>query len=159
MRKVIDVTITDEGRDKGKVFTLTELSAARAEEWATKALLALAKSGVEIPDNVSGAGLAGIAVLGLKALGQMSFADLKPLMDEMFECIKIRPEAKNPNVVRSLIEDDIEEIATRLKLRSEIFTLHTGFSLAGNQSSSTSTSEAIPASSSSTQTFRRKSAR
>lgn len=45
----------------------------------------------------------------------------------MFECITIIPDPSKPNVTRALIEDDIEEVATRLKLRIEIFKLHVDF--------------------------------
>ena len=37
------------------------------------------------------------------------------------------PDPSKPHVVRNLIEEDIEEITTRLKLRGEVWKLHTGF--------------------------------
>jgi len=155
-RRELDVTITDEGRDNGKVYHLTEMPASQAEEWAAKALLALAHSEVDIGE-ASGAGIAGIASLGLKALAKMPFADLKPLMDEMFTCVRAIPNPNNPLQTRPLVENDIEEVATRIRLRAELFTLHTGFLLAGSQS--TSTLEGAPAPSSRTRTSRRPSGR
>src|ERR1039458_767382 len=137
-RKTAEVLITDEGRDKGKVFVLTEMPAAQTEKWAMRALLALTKAGVEIPENIQGAGIAGIAVLGLKALGGMDFYDAEPLLDEMLQCVTIRPDPKNIAFTRALLDDDIEEIKTRLQLRAEVCTLHVGFSLTGSQSTSTS---------------------
>ncbi len=103
------------------------MPASQAEKWAAKAFLALAKSGVEIPEDIASAGLAGVASMGLKALAGMTFADAEPLMDEMFACVQIIPDPARPEVVRALIEDDIEEIATRLRLRKDIFALHTDF--------------------------------
>ena len=137
MRKTEIITITDDNRDKGKVFVITELPASQAEMWAARALLALSRSGVDIGD-VGDAGMAGIAVLGLKALGGMKFEEAKPLMDEMFACIQRQPDPTKPEIVRSLIEEDIEEVATRVRLRAEVFSLHTGFSYSGMASKLTS---------------------
>lgn len=126
-RKVLDLTIAETGRDAGKMFRLTEMSASASEKWAAKAFLALARSGVDIPDNISSAGLAGVAALGVKALGGMSFQDAEPLMDEMFRCVQRVTDPARPMFVRALIEDDIEEVATRLKIRMELFRLHVDF--------------------------------
>jgi hypothetical protein len=134
-RKVSKFTVQTEGRDKGKLFVLTEMSASRAEDWGIRALLALASSGVELPDDVQGMGMAGIAVMGIQALSGMRYEAAKPLLDEMFECVEICPEPSKPNVVRALIEDDIEEPGTRLQLRKAILELHVDFSKAGAQSS------------------------
>jgi hypothetical protein len=124
MRKQATVTIDAPDRDHGKVFVLTELSAAAAETWAGRALFAMLNAGVEIPDNIAQAGLAGIAALGINALTKLPFDAAKPLLDEMFECVKIQP---SPNVVRALVDDDIEEVLTRLTLRREILKLHIDF--------------------------------
>ena len=137
MRKEAIVTITAEGRDKGKRFKITEMSASRAEDWGIRAMLALAHSGVDIGD-LDGTGMAGLAVLGVQALGKLDFYEAKPLLDEMFECVQFMPNEKDGNVVRQLIDDDIEEVATRLKLRAEVFQLHMGFSSAGSNSISES---------------------
>lgn len=129
MRKTADITITDEGRDKGKVFRLREMSAMQAEKWAARALLALAKSGVDIPDEISEMGMAGMVALGIKSLVGVSFRDAEPLLDEMLGCIKIVPDPARPQIERPLIDGDIEEVRTLVTLRKEVFTLHTGFSL------------------------------
>lgn len=127
-RKVQDYT-ADAGRDQGKLFRLTEMPATQAEKWAAKAFLALAKSGVDIPDNIASAGLAGVAAMGVKAFGGMSFADAEPLMDEMMRCVQRVVDPSNPTFARALIEDDIEEVQTRLKIRMELFKLHVDFSM------------------------------
>jgi hypothetical protein len=128
-RKTVDIKIEAEGRDLGKVYAITEMPASKAEKWAMKAFLALAKSGVEFPDDAKDAGMAGMAVVGLKAFGGMDDDDAIALMDEMFECVQIRPDPAHQSVVRKLIEDDIEEVSTRLRLRLEVFQLHVNFSL------------------------------
>jgi hypothetical protein len=123
-RKQANVTIDGNGRDAGKVFVLTELSAAAAETWAARAMFAMLNAGVAIPDNIAQAGLAGIAALGVNALSKLSFDAAKPLLDEMFDCVQIQP---SPKVVRALVDDDIEDVSTRLVLRREIFKLHIDF--------------------------------
>jgi hypothetical protein len=132
-RKVVDVTINDRGTNK--TFVLTEMPASQAEKWATRLLLAITRAakagtGIEIPDNLEQLGMAGIASLGIRALSGVSWEDIEPLMDEMFRCVQIRPDPlSQPLIVRPLIEDDIEDVQTRLKLRAELIALHTGFSL------------------------------
>ena len=127
-RKTATVTIDEDGRDLGKVFLLREMPASQAEKWAARAFLAMARSGIDIPDDMAGAGLAGIAAVGLKAIGGLGFAEAEPLMDEMFACIQIIPDPARPAVVRALVESDTEEISTRLRLRKEVFGLHVDFS-------------------------------
>lgn len=136
MRRTQIVNIAEEGRDFGKIFIITEMPASQAEKWATRALLALCKAGVDI-DGATTGGMAAFAVHGLQALSSIEFKDVEPLMDEMWACVKIQP-GTDPSVTRFLVEDDIEEVATRLRLRLEVFSLHTGFSLADAQSKLTS---------------------
>lgn len=126
-RKTTTVTIDGKGRDAGKHFLLTEMSASAAERWAARALLALVRSGVKIPDEAVEMGLAGIAQIGVDLLSGLSWELAEPLLDEMFACIQIIPDPAKPHVVRGLVEDDIEEVATRLRLRREVLNLHIDF--------------------------------
>lgn len=129
-RKTIDITIDDEGRDKGKTYRITEMPAWQGEEWGIRVLLALTRAGAEVPD--ASLGMAGVKMAGLQALSGLQFHDLKPLMDEMMGCVVRVPNAQeNPNVTRPLIESDTEEVVTRLRLRAEVFNLHTDFLKAG----------------------------
>lgn len=50
-RKEIYYTVEDKGRDQGKVFFIREMAASQAEWWAIRAGLAMAKNGVNLPDN------------------------------------------------------------------------------------------------------------
>ena len=144
MRRSVEVTIdAGGGRDAGKKFQLTELPASQAEEWAAKAFLALSRAGVDLPDGLSQMGMAGIAAIGFKALSTVSWDDAKPLMAQMMECVKIMPDPTRPLIVRGLIEEDIEEVKTRLLLRAEVFKLHTDFFR--NAASSTSAEVTFPA--------------
>jgi hypothetical protein len=139
MRKTETVTIDFGERDRGKVFWLTEMPASQAEKWAARALSAAARSGVDLPPNVVELGFAGVVVVGIRALMAMNFADYEPLMDEMFNsCVAFVPDPKNMDVRRGggagivgpMVEDDIEDVATRVFLRERVFSLHVGFSLA-----------------------------
>lgn len=132
-RKTATVKIDAQGRDFGKTFVITELSAFAAEEWAGRALFAMLNAGVQIPDNVAKGGLAGVAALGIGALTKMSFESAKPLLDEMLTCVQIQP---SPKVTRAWIEDDIEEVSTLLTLRKEVLNLHMGFFTSGADSTS-----------------------
>ncbi len=136
MRKELDITISDgnqeTNRDYGKTFHIREMSASRAEKWAMRALLAAARSGVELPEGFAGGGMQSIAILGIQAILKMNFYDAEPLLDEMMECVRIKPDSRNPSVVRDLIEDDVEEITTLIKLREEVIKLHIGFFGAGS---------------------------
>jgi hypothetical protein len=130
MRKTKLVRITDEGRDKGKTFLLTEMAAPRTEKWAARALLAIANAGVDIPPEVLRMGVGAVIAAGFRALTSMAFADAEPLLDEMMQTVVVVPDPKRPDVVRALDDEDIEEVATILKLRGEVIDLHTGFSIA-----------------------------
>jgi len=115
------------GRDQGKVFHITEMSASQAEWWALRALMAMGRAGVEVPDNLREMGMAALALEGLKAISCIPPDEAKPLLDELMACVQIVPEPANQAVRRALLENDIEEISTRLKLRAEVFKLHVDF--------------------------------
>lgn len=127
MRKTSTLTIDREGRDKGKVFQITEMSAADAERWALRAFFALMNTGVEIPADIAESGMAGIASMGLQAIGKLPYEAAEPLLADMWDCVQIMPDPSKKNVVRELIEQDIEEVGTRLQIRKAVFDLHAGF--------------------------------
>jgi len=124
MRKTVDITIDAEGRDKGKTYRLTELSAEEAEDWLFAFIMAAARSGVMLPPNIQDLGLAGIATLSLQALGGMQLNEARPLLTKMFSCVKF---LSAKGIVRDIADGDIEEVSTRLRLRKEIVELHTQF--------------------------------
>lgn len=130
MRKTKMVTVEAEGRDRGKVFLVTEMPAMQAEAWAIRAFFALANAGVELEDGYENMGMAGLAYVGLRALTRVRYEDAKPLLDEMMTCVKIVPDPSNPAFARDLVgQDDVEEAATLMILRAEVFELHTDFSI------------------------------
>ena len=133
-RKTAQYKVEDEGRDQGKVFLLTEWDADQAEDWAMRVLLALIANNVDMPENFEELGMAGLAELGFKSLSKLKWEVAKPLFNEMLQCIEIIPDPSKAHVRRPLVLSDIEEVATRLKLRMEVFNLHVDFSPAAVQS-------------------------
>jgi len=129
----------DFGRDVGKQFLITEMSASQAENWAFKVILAIGNSGIEIPDNLAAQGMAGLLTVGYLNLLKIPFEAAKPLLDEMMGCVQIVP---SPNIKRPLIEDDIEEVKTRLSLRKAVWDLHMDFFLEEKESTSESPAQA-----------------
>lgn len=147
MRKTKLVSITTEGRDRGKHFLLTEKDAIGTEKWAMRALLAMGRNGIEVPDDVLTSGAVGILGAGLASIAKLPFDEAEPLLDEMLTCIAIVPDpskrdAMNPDrpITRGLIIDesvgdaDIQEVSTLLYLRKEVAELHLGFSLSAGLS-------------------------
>lgn len=126
-RATANYTVTDDGRDKGKVFIITEMPASRAESWAMRAILALMAGGVEVPEGFDRMGMAAMAEIGIKALAGLKWDVAEPLLAEMWSCVQYVPDPSKSHVIRNLIEEDIEEISTRIKIRAEVWKLHTGF--------------------------------
>lgn len=132
-RRVNEVTISREGRDKGKTFVITEMSASAAEEWFSRAMMLLARSGAEVSPDIFNHGAAAFAAMGIAAavtgLGKAPFGEVKVLLHEMFGCVAF----KGPNGMliseRTMVDSQIEEVSTRLQLREEVLSLHLGFSL------------------------------
>lgn len=142
-RKSKEITITTDGsRDKGKTFVITELPAAAGEDWAMRALRLAQRSGADIPGGVQ-AGMAGIAAIGILTVleGSSNIDELRPLFADMMACVKILTDKKTGHL-RKLVEDgvndDIEEIGTRIALRKEWLNLHLDFSIADALSKLTS---------------------
>lgn len=135
-RKTATYTVDAEGRDKGKTFLLTEMSAAKAEDWAIRALLALGSANVDLPDGALELGMAALAEVGLKKLFSLRADVVKPLLDELMTCVEVQPDRNRPQVRRAMIEEDAEEVRTLLTLKWEVLKLHLDFSQAAGLSSS-----------------------
>lgn len=129
--KTLDYQITTPGRDLNKTFRLTEMPAAQGEKWAMRALLALVAGGVDLPEGFEDSGMAGLATVGLRALSGLQWKDAEPLLDEMMACVQVLPDSKKSYLVRPLLEGDIEEVRTRIELRTQVWKLHTDFLMPG----------------------------
>lgn len=137
-RKELVFTVETEGRDKSKKYLIKEMPASQAEEWAIRVMLGMGKAGIDIPDELLGEGMAGLVKIGLMNLMRIPYVEAQPLLAEMMACVKRIESA----ITRDLVEDDIEEVSTRLQLRKAIFELHTGFFATADQSTSESVQSA-----------------
>jgi hypothetical protein len=130
--KVVQVTegTAETNRDHGKTYLLTEMPAAQGLKWVIRGVLALGRANVEVPPGMAEAGMAGWAVVFLRMISSMSFADAEPLLDELMTCVQVMPDERNPAVVRRLVDGDAEEITTLVRLQQEVLALHENFSVA-----------------------------
>ena len=137
-RKTKLIVVADEGRDQGKTYLLHEMPARQSEWWGLRFLTALCNSNVDMPQELIGAGLAGIAALGVRfVLGTLGKPEMKTLHDEMFEsCISFIPDPSRPHekaFMRGkdgqvpMIDDDVEEQQTLRLLREELLKMHLDF--------------------------------
>lgn len=121
-RKKTTITIPD-GRDQGKQFKLTEWGAIPTERWILRAVFGLGKAGVEIPPEILQLGAAAtVYAIASQACKLPSRLGLK-LADELMECVQ----RVEPAGDRALVDQDIEDVSTRLRLKSEVLKLHFGF--------------------------------
>lgn len=124
-----DASLT--GRDAGKVFIITEMSAWDAEAWGEQAYGAMVRAGLKTMQPGMLSGMAAVSVYGVSAFMAAPWEEVKPLLREMIEKCVTKKEDAFP-LGRPITEDDVEEITTILRLREEALKLHTDFSLAAN---------------------------
>lgn len=123
-------------RDCGKTFQITEMSAARGAEWATRVFLAVANTNVDLPPGVIGSGMEGVARMGLRALFSIPYERASPLLAELIGCVRRVEDPRHPFPRTLVIDpgnpdgDDVQEIATTFLLYGEVFELMSGFSVA-----------------------------
>ena len=140
-RQTVDVRVPEfpgtRNRDLGKTFRITEWPASIIDKWGTRMMLAANSGAGELPLNIGGIGIEGIAIIGINAFlrGNILPGTLIPLLDELLDCVKIVRDPKQPQTASELIEckdgleDDVQEVATRWWLRGEVLTLHLNFSV------------------------------
>ncbi len=127
MLKQAEVVCELDNSDKGKVFRLTRMSAVQSEKWAWRAISALGKSGIDMPEELFAFKMEVVAAVGIHMLMRAPWGEVEPLLDEMKTCIEFKPDNAKP-VFRPLVDSDIDEPVTILWLRDEVMHLHTGFS-------------------------------
>lgn len=126
-RKIEALVISDEGRDKGKTFILTEMPAYQGIKWADRCLLAMASGGAMVPD--AGGGIIGLIAAGVGSLDKLEYATVEPLLEELLHCCKYQHAPNLP--LQAIFNGDacqIEEIKTFWTIRIALFHLHLGFS-------------------------------
>lgn len=155
-RRTQTITIEEEGRDKGKIFILTEMPAAQADEWVTRAMNLLGESAPLNGELAGGAGSADLATLSLRGLAQLR-ALQDPSLYAWRDCVKWQPQ--DSKLMPQAIHWDsaacqIEEIRTITRLRMAVLELHTGFFSPENDMTSESRSPTIATGSSPTKISR-----
>lgn len=116
--------VIEKGRDGGKEFLITEMSAAKIDNWAMRVLLALAGSNIDV--GAASDGMLGMAKVALSALGKVPPETAIPLLDELLECVQIVPKGGSPREL-NLDLNDIEDFTNLFFLRKEVFQMHTDF--------------------------------
>lgn len=133
-------------RDAGKTFLITEASAAAADKWKWRLVLAAKGTAGVIPEETMQMGWVALAVRGLNAFlaSPISFPEIEPLLDDLLTCVRIVRDPRHPDVATAFGEDDIEEIRTIDWLRSEVIRVHTNFSIVDGLLTWLSTMAATP---------------
>ena len=121
--KTKTVTI-EKGRDKGKKFEITEMPAAKIDNWAMRVLLALAGAGIDVAE--ANEGMMGLAKVAFAALGNIPPAIAVPLLDELLECVQFIPNGGSPRPL-DLELGDVEDFTNLWMFRKEVFNLHIDF--------------------------------
>ncbi|EMD0828860.1 hypothetical protein VP018_000630 [Morganella morganii] len=126
-------TITiEKGRDAGKMFVVTEMPVIRADNWAMRAMFALANAGIDIGDVSPSMGMMGIGQVAIKALANIRAEVGIPLLNELLDCAQIVPSGGNARQIE--MDSDIQDITTLLLLRKEALLIHIGFLMQGGGS-------------------------
>jgi hypothetical protein len=142
MRRTITITIpgvhSDKPgeRDNGKVFEITEMPADAAERWCLRARILLAEATNQPMPEASDSGeAAALAAMGIQFNNLRIWRALSsPDLDEVWNYIQYRHKAGQPALPITTGENSvIEEIDTRLRLRSEALMLNLGFSKAAER--------------------------
>ena len=128
------------GRDKGKILIITEMSAWNSNRWMIGFVKQLAKSGVELPSEISDLGIAGLlgviqeegdtlnsptffkALLSLAS--NVNENELFLLLDGLLACVEFRTEGGHEIEFNP---DQIEESASFNVIYSEVFQVHNFF--------------------------------
>lgn len=128
-RKTRVFTVNDEkSRDNGRSYLITEMPADAAEWWAIRALQAILTTDAEIEFDTP---FAQLARQGLAAFAKIEPEKSRPLLDEMFQCVRVKLPGSNDS--REMLGNDIEEVKTRVLLRREIFALYFDFFESGGE--------------------------
>lgn len=136
-RRTAQITITREGRDKGAIVCLEEPPVGPETEWLMRAGMLLARSGVDVPADILHHGVTGFVALGvgtiMTGLGKAPWAEVKPLLDELLQCVTGFQPPTGREIVTggwTLYMLQIQEPATIMQIYEEVLSLMVGFSVA-----------------------------
>lgn len=126
----------EKGRDAGKMFVITEMPIVKADNWAMRALFAIANGGLDIEGINPNAGMLGMAQVAIKALSGVKPEIGIPLLDELMDCVQIVPTGGNARDV--ILNADVKDLSTMFILRKEALAIHLDFLAQGGGSDSKS---------------------
>lgn len=128
-RKEISFIVEEEGRDKGKEFLITEMSAWDADTLAQDIFRAMGDSGFsEIPADVIAMGCAGLATVGLSVISASSPDVARQLRDRLMSTVDIVITNEGTRQQRKVKgELDFEEVSTIRKLLDKVFQVNFDF--------------------------------
>ena len=128
-RKEIPFIVEEEGRDKGKEFLITEMSAWDADTLAQDIFRAMGDSNYSsIPADVIAMGCAGLATVGLSVISASSPEVARQLRDRLMSTVDIIITSEGQRQQRkgngSL---DFEEVSTIRSLLDKVFEINFNF--------------------------------
>lgn len=128
-RKEIPFIVEEEGRDKGKEFIITEMSAWDADTLAQDIFRAMGDSNYsQIPADVIAMGCAGLATVGLSVISASSPDVARQLRDRLMSTVDIvitHEGARQQRKVKG--ELDFEEVSTIRTLLDKVFKVNFDF--------------------------------
>lgn len=127
-RKQVTYTVEDEGRDKGKEFIITEMSAWDAEELSEEIYRAMGHGEFNsLPADVVAMGVAGLATVGVSVLAAAPASVSRPISDRILSTVEIVITNEGKDIARAIKPIDFEEISTIRTLKDKVFELNFGF--------------------------------
>lgn len=128
-RKEIPFIVEEEGRDKGKEFLITEMSAWDADSLAQDIFRAMGDSNYSsIPADVIAMGCAGLATVGMSVISASSPEVARQLRDRLMSTVDIiitnDGQRQQRKVNGSL---DFEEVSTIRSLLDKVFQVNFDF--------------------------------
>lgn len=128
-RKEITFIVEEEGRDKGKEFIITEMSAWDADTLSQDIFRAMGDSGFSgIPADVIAMGCAGLATVGLSVISASSPEVARSLRDRLMATVDIvitTDKTSNRRQVNGNL--DFEEVSTIRTLMDKVFKVNFDF--------------------------------
>lgn len=128
-RKEIPFIVETEGRDKGKEFLITEMSAWDADSLAQDIFRAMGDSNYSsIPADVIAMGCAGLATVGLSVISASSPEVARQLRDRLMSTVDIIITSEGQRQQRKVNGSlDFEEVSTIRSLLDKVFEINFNF--------------------------------
>lgn len=128
-RKEIPFIVEEEGRDKGKEFLITEMSAWDADSLAQDIFRVMGDSNYSsIPADVIAMGCAGLATVGLSVISASSPEVARQLRDRLMSTVDIIITSDGQRQQRKVNGSlDFEEVSTIRSLLDKVFQVNFDF--------------------------------